>query len=865
MVDCNFHSTWHEKLAELCVDSELAAKLYPDVRANDLWTPGEQDIQLAWAMYIQLRTRIATQPLPIRDGIESTALKSLVDIFDLSRDAMSDRRLALHATSLLVHVLNYHVRPFTARWHAKADAGELSSLDQRFCFRAELVKLQRVLRTLASVFGQMVGDKDARLLLEDPPAVGTNEDTVRGQLCYGIQVTDQYPEEVVSMNASERRLINARRGTSSDLDAPVHNAVGLAISGGGIRAATFALGIVQVLARRGVLQSVDVMSTVSGGGYLGSFITSVLSGTDTTVGLRPDQQPFAVDKQVESPLIRHLRNHSKYLSEGGLSTLAMVFFSMAYGIAMSLLLIAPVVLLLADLAVFGFGLGIESGSWLGVERWPTAPHILSAVIWGALGFVIFILSILRHPSRQSREALEQIAAVLLLICLLIASAQWIPDLYKMLHNRALELLGFAWSLPLMLGVVGMWFGAKSILGRLAWSLIMAFGPLFFVSTWLLSVELVVRMRDMSQLLPWGVTVVGCVYAWIGVNINFASPHLYYRNRLTRTYLQRTDVADAVDRQLLSSANGSNKAPLHLINAAVNLPASKNPELRGRETDFFTFAQHYCGGPSVGWWPTKDWEARDPHLDLGTAMAISGAAAAPRMGTLTSTKYTALLAMLNVRLGYWVRKPDSTKLPRVPAGSYFLRELTGQMHEDLKFLNVSDGGHIENLGLYELLRRRCRYIVVIDGEADPDHTFGGLLTAIQMAKIDLGVRIEPDLTDLRHGAEPFKRAHFVMARIDYGEIDDSGCPIHGLLFVIKLALTGNESELLMRYRRECPSFPHQSTAQQLFSEVQFEAYRSLGEHAADAAFDPLLTGESYCSLPDWLRQLEQRLLPITAEH
>lgn len=863
MADCDSRSTWQEKLSELCADAELAAKLYPCTRANDHWSPDEQDFQLAWVMYTQLRTRIATQPLPIRDGIESTALHSLVDLFALAREAMVGRCLALHATSLLVHCLNHHIRPFTARWHAKSEAGELSSLDKRIGFRAELEKLQHVLRALASVFGQMVGDKDALLLLEIPSVWCPNKDTVRGQLCYGIQDSGQYSEQVSAMNAAERKLINSRRGNqSNNLDAPIHDAVGLAISGGGIRAATFALGIVQVLAQRGVLQNVDVMSTVSGGSYLGSFITSVLSGNNDKVGLRPGQPPFSAENCVESPLIRHLRNHSKYLSEGGLSTLALMVFSVAYGITMSLLLIAPVVLLLADLAVIGFGLGVKSGSWIGVERWPTAPLVLSYVIWGSLGAVVFALSIFRSPSKQLRDALERVSAALLLLGLLLAIGQWIPNLYRISEKHALELFFIAWALPLVFGVVGMWFGAKSMLGRLAWSLIVAFGPLFFVSAWLLSVDLVVRMNEVSLLLPVGVTLAVFAYAWFGVNINFASLHLYYRNRLARTYLRRANATDEVDPQLLSGVNELNKSPLHLINAAVNLPASRNPELRGRNTDFFTFAQHYCGGPSVGWWPTSEWEAKDPHLDLGTAMAISGAAAAPRMGTLTTAKYAALLAMLNVRLGYWLHKPDSTSFTRVPGGGYFLRELTGGIHEELPFLNVSDGGHIENLGFYELLRRRCRYIVAIDGEADPDHTFGGLLTAIQMAKIDLGVRIEPDLTDLRQGAEPFKRAHFVMTRIDYGEVDSFGHPIYGLLLIIKLALTGNESELLMRYRREYPSFPHQSTVQQLFSEAQFEAYRALGEHAADAAFDPLLAGEAHRSVPDWLRQLEQRLLTTT---
>lgn len=853
--------TWRDRLAQLCRDPGLAAELYPIERADDRWHPVEQDFEVAWVMYTELRTRIATQALPIRDGVESAALASLVDLFALTRGVIANRREALHSTSLLVHCLNQHIRPLTARWHAKSEAGDLASLDQRFTFRAELTRVQRVLRALASVLGQIVGDKDAVALLAPLPTSEDNKNTSRGQLPYGIWIPGEYRVEVAALNSAEQRLINERRrvpGTS--LDGPVHDAIGLAISGGGIRSSTFALGVVQVLARRGVLKAVDVMSTVSGGGYLGSFITSALSADDDNIGLGPDQQPFAAKDQVESEPVRYLRNHSKYLSEGGVKTLAVMIFSVAYGVIMSVMLVAPVLLLLAILAVYGLRLGVDSGTVVR-QMYPAYLAVVLQGVWVALGLVLLALSVMRNPSTRERAALERTAVVLLFLGLAMWLSQWIPRVYQFAQGRMVELLVVVLVLPLVLGVIGLWSGTRTIVSRIAWSLLVAFGPLFFMSMWLFVVDLVVKMREWSGLLPWFVAALVVVHAWIGVNINFASLHLYYRSRLARTYLRRVGAKDAVDPQLLSGVNQWNKAPLHLINAAVNLPASRNPELRGRNTDFFTFAQHYCGGPSVGWWPTKEWEAMDAHLDLGTAMAISGAAAAPRMGTLTSARYTALLAMLNVRLGYWLRKPRTSGLLHdVPGGIYFLRELTGQMHESLGFLNVSDGGHIENLGIYELLRRRCRYIVAIDGEADPDHTFGGLLTAIQMAKIDLGVRIEPDLSDLRHGVGHFKRAHFVMTRIDYGDVSGAGS-IQGLLLVIKLALTGNESELLMRYRREHPSFPHQSTAQQLFSESQFEAYRALGEHAADAAFDPLLVGKPPVSVSEWLAALEQRLLPV----
>ncbi len=853
-------TTWSQQLTKLCGGPELASALCPAARGDDAWNPVDQDTSLAWTMYTELRTRIATQALPLRDGVEATALKSLVDLFGIARRELTDRPRAQHAAALVTHCLNAHVRPFTARWHPKAESGALASLDQRFAFRSGLARVQALLRALAAVLGQVCGDKDALEFLQPLPGEHQNPDTERGQLPYGIRAPGQ-ATAIGAMTAAEGELLRLRRGgTVKDPAEPVNNAVGLAMSGGGIRSATFCLGVVQVLARRGILADVDVMSTVSGGGYLGAFITSTLNSNDASVGLAPGKKPFADADGLEAKPIRYLRNHSKYLSEGGLSTLALMVFSAAYGIAISVLLVLPFLLLLAMLAVYGTN----------VEGTPTShaliqvdPDQLSWIIWSLLALAVILLSVMREPLAAAYKYLQYAAIALLISGIAIWLGQGLNSVYWMTHGHPMALLGAVLLLPVVLGAAGMWWGA-TVPGRIAWSLLAIAGPVLLLALLLLAVDLVVGLRDINGALPWIVLGAVLVHAAIGVNINFASLHLYYRERLARTYLRRVDSADAVDPQALSTLNPQNKAPLHLINAAVNLPASKNPELRGRNTDFFTFAKHYCGGPTVGWWPTGEWEAKDSHLDLGTAMAISGAAAAPRMGTFTSAKYTTLMAMLNVRLGYWLRKPDSTgPLSDVPGASYFLRELTGQMHEGLSFVNLSDGGHIENLGIYELLRRKCRYIIAIDGEADPNHTFGGLLTAIQMAKIDLGVRIDPDLSDLRDGLEHFKRAHFVMTRIDYGATDESGKPILGLLLVIKLALTGNESELLMRYRRENTAFPHQSTAQQLFNEAQFEAYRELGDHAAEAAFDELLVDKSTpASASHWLRALEQKLLPVS---
>ncbi|UCF21043.1 MAG: hypothetical protein JSU87_06555 [Gemmatimonadota bacterium] len=157
----------------------------------------------------------------------------------------------------------------------------------------------------------------------------------------------------------------------------------------------------------------------------------------------------------------------------------------------------------------------------------------------------------------------------------------------------------------------------------------------------------------------------------------------------------------------------------------------------------------------------------------------------------------------------------------------VREILGKVDEKSRLVNVSDGGHIENLAGIELLRRRCRYIIIGDGEADQEHHFKGLATLIQTARIDLGIHIEIDVEPLRLDANDLCRAHWAVGRIRYpGESE------RGYLLYIKSSVTGDEDEVINNYRSQKPSFPHESTADQSFSEGQFEAYRSLGQHIGE---------------------------------
>jgi hypothetical protein len=141
-----------------------------------------------------------------------------------------------------------------------------------------------------------------------------------------------------------------------------------------------------------------------------------------------------------------------------------------------------------------------------------------------------------------------------------------------------------------------------------------------------------------------------------------------------------------------------------------------------------------------------------------------------------------------------------------------------------YVNLSDGGHFENLGIYELVRRRCRYIIAVDAEQDGDMRFNGLANAVRKCRTDFGVNIDIDLSEIRRSPSR-SRAHCTVGTIDYGE------PQTGYLLYVKSSLTADEPADVQEYADQEPKFPHESTSDQWFDEAQFESYRMLGYHAA----------------------------------
>jgi hypothetical protein len=250
------------------------------------------------------------------------------------------------------------------------------------------------------------------------------------------------------------------------------------------------------------------------------------------------------------------------------------------------------------------------------------------------------------------------------------------------------------------------------------------------------------------------------------------------------------------------------------------------------------------------------------------MAISGAAAAPNMGMASMRPLSTTIALLNVRLGRWLRHPaDMLKYQnthglmrwwhRTPGPLYLLREAFFKSGDNVEkrtanagpagFVFLTDGGHIENLGVYELLRRRCAVIIAVDGESDPDFTFGSLMQLERFARIDLGIRIVIDCAPISEGSlavsENLKNKkhigkpgpHVALGLIDYpppsGDGDDKNPAARekGVLIYIKSSVSGDESGYVTAYKASNEDFPQESTMDQLFNEEQFEVYRALGEH------------------------------------
>jgi hypothetical protein len=240
-------------------------------------------------------------------------------------------------------------------------------------------------------------------------------------------------------------------------------------------------------------------------------------------------------------------------------------------------------------------------------------------------------------------------------------------------------------------------------------------------------------------------------------------------------------------------------------------------------------------------PTTKYAYPPKGVYLGTAMAISGAAVSPLIGFHYSAGAGFLLAVFNARLGQWLANPNSkSKRNRFgPAVGlwYLLKEAFGLMDDQAPYVYLSDGGHFENLGVYELVRRRCRTIIVGDASEDPDGKCEALANAIRKCRADFGVEIDfdDDLSQLRPDPKSkLSRAHYAVGTITYPKRDATDNQFEGKLVYLKASLTKHDPADVLAYASAHTEFPNESTADQWFDESQFESYRNLGYHVASTA-------------------------------
>lgn len=420
--------------------------------------------------------------------------------------------------------------------------------------------------------------------------------------------------------------------------------------------------------------------------------------------------------------------------------------------------------------------------------------------------------------------------------------------------------------------------------------------------WVMSVHsLVLHNAHPTQLFTcWALLLTISMGMSFCININKFSLHGFYRNRLTRAYLGASRELCDDDRRTPHPLTGFDRKdnlpmaelespvtsygptprqrPFHIINVALNLVRPGKLAWQQRKAQSFTISPLHCGSwQHIGYRRANDYgynpSARQA-ITLGTAVAISGAAASPNMGYHSSPAVTFLMTLFNIRLGWWIGNPGEAGGTNKGFGmtwapSYkrshpmfsirpLLAELFGLTDANTRYVYLSDGGHFENLGLYEMVLRRCHHIVVVDAGCDRASGFVDLGNAIRKIRIDLGIEIDisTELLTPKDGSR-HTTWHHAIGTIHYSNVD-AGAPA-GTLLYLKPSLSGDEPADVRDYAAQHAAFPHEPTSDQFFDESQFESYRRLGEHIGTEVFG-LGKAASMKSLDDVFKEINRHSRP-----
>ncbi len=669
----------------------------------------------------------------------------------------------------------------------------------------------------------------------------------------------------------EFKDLKKRRGTDPD------DMKALALSGGGIRSASFCLGVLQSLARHNKLNQFDYLSTVSGGGYLGGALSwawlnrwkqntecNEEFGTDADnfpfgSGQRYTNQDATMDRK-QAAMMRHLRQHGKYLTPGkgltGLSFISVLIRSITMGLVTLLMLSSLAFHLLhAFTPVFNTGF-ITNTYALDASLGLFIVYILSLLLYGLFAIAH------RSTARSAyiyRHRWEVSIKFVLQACIVVGFLALSEEI-RLFLDAQIETAG---GLSALFGALLAWkaqsAGKTSILSKLPAPLLMYVGLIiFFMGLAVLSnhIAYLIQSDGYTSILIHALLSLVVLVSAILIPINRVSIHRYYRDRLMETFMpdicRLFDTEGSKDNMAMQANEAAlhdcmpgqtNKMPYHIINTNIILVESEIQKFRGRCGDNFILSPLYSGSNATGWTRTECFAGGS--ITLPTAVAISGAAANSDSGVagsgLTVNPFvSAIMSIFNLRLGYWTVNPDtSIQKNQSITPNYFRPGFRGvlsrkQLNEKADFIQLSDGGHFENLALYEMLRRRCKLIICCDAEQDQDFVFQSLSNIIEKARVDFGVEISIDsdqLNKLRYtladdGSLIAAEAGYIVSYIYYPDNQT------GTLIYIKSTLPDRLPADVMGYFKTHPTFPHETTVDQFFDEKQMEAYRMLGMTIAE---------------------------------
>ena len=678
--------------------------------------------------------------------------------------------------------------------------------------------------------------------------------------------SDSRDAGIIDVISAEQETIRTQRN-NRNRDPHQSTYTGVAISGGGIRSASFSIGVLQALDEEGYAEKVDYLSTVSGGGYTCTAWTW-FNYLNRNGDLQKDGYffPFGrADQEMNTErfstkILSFIRRHRSYLVPGHgisyVSAFSLVFRNMLLSSAVYIsltVLLFTLIQLLEGMPILNELSGALPS--LPIGHWTTC---LLLAVTSFTGFVCW--SLLFAPiswflkagsvgAYRARTIFQRGSGVFSWLTIIFVILGTIPLVVQEVHHA---LAGGSASVIGAFGAV--WHFIRQQQGKessLPQSVTINLSSALLILGWaVFAWYLTIRFPD-----AWLVALpVAAILGWF-VNINQYGLGRMYRDRLMETFLpDRAAVEkniwqpanEATHTRLTEASNGETTGPYHLVNGNLILINDKNKKYRARGGDNFIFSSRYCGSTATGWFPTTEFD--DGQMTWPTAMATSGAAinpdAAPdSSGETLNPLVSFLMFALGLRLGIYAGNPMTGGGGTPNLLRPGLRQgLLGQnFSTDSAFLALSDGGHFENTAVYELIRRRTQLIICSEAGQDEDYSFADIANLAEKIRVDFGVELifmeEFDLPDVMPGsykgvANPmseryqFAERGFAIANIKYPE-DEQGTSCEGMIVFIKATLTSELTADLYGYRNANPTFPNQSTVNQFFDEPQFEAYRELG--------------------------------------